>query len=111
MENLLERSSFVQLRDGSVVELDQTLRNLILESQHEMSTKALRVLGFAYKDDVPEFATYTGDEDHPAHKLLLNPANYSSIESKLIFVGLAGIRVRIYLNVVALITIISINMF
>ncbi|XP_027177916.1 calcium-transporting ATPase 4, endoplasmic reticulum-type-like [Coffea eugenioides] len=92
VENLLERSSFVQLRDGSVVELDQTLRNLVLESQHEMSTKALRVLGFAYKDDIPEFATYTGDEDHPAHKLLLNPANYSSIESKLIFVGLAGIR-------------------
>ncbi|KAL3518278.1 hypothetical protein ACH5RR_020867 [Cinchona calisaya] len=92
VENLLERSSFVQLRDGSVVELDQTLRSLILESLHEMSTKALRVLGFAYKDDLPEFATYTGDEDHPAHELLLNPANYSSIESKLIFVGLTGIR-------------------
>ncbi|KAL3530676.1 hypothetical protein ACH5RR_009998 [Cinchona calisaya] len=92
VEYLLERSSFVQLHDGSVVELGQNLRGLILQSLHEMSTKALRVLGFAYKDDLPEFATYTGDEDHPAHKLLLNPANYSSIESELIFVGLTGIR-------------------
>ncbi|KAL3518277.1 hypothetical protein ACH5RR_020866 [Cinchona calisaya] len=92
VENLLERSSFVQLCDGSVVELDQTSRSMILESLREMSTKALRVLGFAYKDNLPEFATYTGDEDHPAHELLLNPANYSSIESKLIFVGLTGIR-------------------
>ncbi|KAA8549543.1 hypothetical protein F0562_001439 [Nyssa sinensis] len=61
VENLLERSSFVQLHDGSVEEL-------------------------------PDFATYNGDEDHPAHGLLLDPSNYSLIESKLIFVGLAGLR-------------------
>ncbi|KAL2508504.1 Calcium-transporting ATPase 1 [Forsythia ovata] len=92
VENLLERSSFVQLLDGSIVELDQKSRETISESLREMSTGALRVLGFAYKEDLPEFATYNGDEDHPAHELLLNPANYSSIESKLIFVGLAGLR-------------------
>ncbi|KAK6142054.1 hypothetical protein DH2020_013883 [Rehmannia glutinosa] len=92
VETLLERSSFVQLRDGSITKLDQSLRKVILESLHEMSTNALRVLGFAYKDDLPEFATYNGDEDHPAHELLLNPANYSSIESNLVFVGLAGLR-------------------
>ncbi|KAK6142219.1 hypothetical protein DH2020_000016 [Rehmannia glutinosa] len=92
VETLLERSSFVQLRDGSITKLDQSLRKVILESLHEMSTSALRVLGFAYKDDLPEFATYNGDEDHPAHELLLNPANYSSIESNLVFVGLAGLR-------------------
>lgn len=93
VENLLERSSFIQLLDGSVVELDQKGRDVILQSLHEMSSSALRVLGFAYKEDPPEFETYTGDEDHPAHELLLNPANYSSIESKLIFAGLAGLRV------------------
>lgn len=58
-----------------------------------MSTSALRCLGFAYKVDLPEFDTYNGDEDHPAHQLLLNLANYRSIESQLIFVGLVGIRV------------------
>ncbi|KAL0369740.1 UNVERIFIED_CONTAM: Calcium-transporting ATPase 4, endoplasmic reticulum-type [Sesamum angustifolium] len=92
VETLLERSNFVQLLDGSIIELDQSLREAILKSLHEMSTSALRVLGFAYKDDLPEFATYNGEEDHPAHELLLNPANYSSIESKLVFVGLAGLR-------------------
>lgn len=93
VEMLLDRSSFVQLPDGSIVELDRSLREVILKSLHELSSSALRVLGFAYKDDLPDFATYNGDEDHPAHELLLNPANYSSIESKLIFVGLAGLRV------------------
>lgn len=92
MENLLERSSFVQLLDGSVVELDQYSRDLILQSLQEMSSTALRCLGFAYKDDLREFETYDGDEDHPAHQLLLNPTNYSSIESRLVFVGMVGLR-------------------
>ncbi|GAY38202.1 hypothetical protein CUMW_034900 [Citrus unshiu] len=92
VENLLERSSFVQLLDGSVVELDQYSRDLILQSLQEMSSTALRCLGFAYKDDLPEFKTYNGDEDHPAHQLLLNPANYSSIESRLVFVGMVALR-------------------
>ncbi|XVF46443.1 hypothetical protein PTKIN_Ptkin03bG0027200 [Pterospermum kingtungense] len=92
VENLLERSSFIQLLDGTIVELDQYSRDLILQSLHDMSTDALRCLGFAYKEELFEFATYNGDEDHPAHQLLLNPSNYSSIESKLIFVGLVGLR-------------------
>lgn len=93
MENLLERSSFIQLVDGSVVELDQNTKGAILDSLHEMSSRALRCLGFAYKEELAEFATYDGDVDHPAHDLLLNPSNYPAIESKLIFVGFAGLRV------------------
>ncbi|XP_059646969.1 calcium-transporting ATPase 1, endoplasmic reticulum-type-like [Cornus florida] len=92
VENVLERSNSIQLLDGSVMELDQNSRNLILQSLHEMSTAALRCLGFAYRDELPEFATYDGEEDHPAHELLLKPLNYSSIESKLTFVGLVGLR-------------------
>ncbi|KAI5022616.1 hypothetical protein ZWY2020_059538 [Hordeum vulgare] len=42
-------------------------------------------------EDLGEFATYDG-EYHPAHKLLLDPANYAAIETDLIFVGLAGLR-------------------
>ncbi|KAF5940786.1 hypothetical protein HYC85_021953 [Camellia sinensis] len=92
VENVLERSTHVQLLDGSVVELDQNSKNLILQSLREMSTGALRCLGFAYKDELPDFETYDGDEDHPAHALLLDPSNYSSIETKLTFVGLVGLR-------------------
>ncbi|KAI3786997.1 hypothetical protein L1987_41138 [Smallanthus sonchifolius] len=92
VENLLERSSHIQLLDGSVKELDQMSKSVILDSLNEMSTSALRVLGFAYKDDPSEFTNYNGEEDHPAHNLLLDPTNYSSIESNLTFVGLAGLR-------------------
>ncbi|XXG54923.1 hypothetical protein AAC387_Pa03g2688 [Persea americana] len=91
VENLLERSVYVQLRDGSIVSLDSTSKDRILEALHEMSTNALRCLGFAYKKDLSDFATYDG-EYHPAHKLLLDPSNYQSIESDLIFVGLVGLR-------------------
>ncbi|XP_047319901.1 calcium-transporting ATPase 1, endoplasmic reticulum-type-like [Impatiens glandulifera] len=92
VENLLERSSFIQLVDGSIEKLDQASKDTILRSLVDMSSSALRCLGFAYKDDLLDFATYNGDEDHPAHQLLLNPSNYSSIENNLIFVGLAGLR-------------------
>ncbi|CAL5388127.1 unnamed protein product [Camellia sinensis] len=92
VENVLERSTKIQLHDGSVMELDQNSRTLILEALHEMSSCALRCLGFAYKDDLLDFETYDGDDDHPAHELLLKPSNYSSIESKLTFVGLVGLR-------------------
>lgn len=58
-----------------------------------MSTNALRCLGFAYKSELHEFATYDGDADHPNHEILLEPSNYNSIESELTFVGMVGLRV------------------
>ncbi|CAN6340220.1 unnamed protein product [Urochloa humidicola] len=91
VETLLERSSHIQLKDGSVVPLDEKAKKAVLASLHEMSTKALRCLGFAYKEDLAEFATYDG-ENHPAHKLLLDPANYAAIETDLVFAGLVGLR-------------------
>ncbi|XP_058738174.1 calcium-transporting ATPase 4, endoplasmic reticulum-type-like [Vicia villosa] len=92
VENVLDRSSKIQLRDGSVVKLDNNAKNLILQALHEMSTSALRCLGFAYKDELTNFENYNGNDDHPAHQLLLDPSNYSSIENELIFVGLVGLR-------------------
>jgi P-type Ca2+ transporter type 2C len=89
---LLERSTFVQLFDGSVVLLNETTKALILDKLRAMSTDALRCLGFAYKDELGEFDTYDGPH-HPAHKLLLDPLNYTSIESDLIFVGFVGLWV------------------
>lgn len=110
VENLLERSTKIQLLDGSVVPLDHNSRNIILQALHEMSTGALRCLGFAYKDELLDFETYDGNEDHPAHALLLNPSNYASIENKLTFVGLVGLRVsnNVYLNIINLCNYISV---
>ncbi|KAL0375155.1 UNVERIFIED_CONTAM: Calcium-transporting ATPase 1, endoplasmic reticulum-type [Sesamum radiatum] len=92
VENLLERSTSVQLSDGSVVKLDQNTKANILETLQEMTTSALRCLGFACKTNLLEFDTYDGNEDHPAHSLLLEPSNYPSIESDLTFIGLVGLR-------------------
>lgn len=57
-----------------------------------MSSKGLRCLGVAYKDELGEFSDYY-NESHPAHKKLLDPANYSSVESDLVFVGVVALRV------------------
>ncbi|CAN6471144.1 unnamed protein product [Victoria cruziana] len=91
VENLLERSSYIQLLDGSVRVLDDDTRKQILSTLHGMSSRALRCLGFAFKEELSEFTNYDG-ENHPAHKLLLDPCNYPAIETDLIFVGLAGLR-------------------
>ncbi|KAL0723726.1 hypothetical protein Bca4012_038325 [Brassica carinata] len=87
VENILERSTHIQLLDGSTPELDQYSRDLILQSM-----SSLKCLRFAYSDVPSDFATYDGSEDHPAHQQLLNPSNYSSIESNLTFVGFVGLR-------------------
>ncbi|CAN6466078.1 unnamed protein product [Victoria cruziana] len=91
VENVLERSSHVQLADQSVVPLDETCRQLILLKLQEMSSKGLRCLGMAFKDELGEFAEYHA-VNHPSHKKLLDPANYSAIESNLVFVGVVGLR-------------------
>jgi Ca2+-transporting ATPase len=92
VENVLERSTHLQLSDGSVEEMTEVARNAILAKLHGLSTKALRCLGLAYKYDLAELSAYDG-ESHGAHKLLLDPNNYDQIESGLIFVGMAGLRV------------------
>ncbi|XP_050238519.1 calcium-transporting ATPase, endoplasmic reticulum-type [Mercurialis annua] len=91
VESILERSSHVQLADGSLVPIDEPCRQLLLLRLLEMSSKGLRCLGLAYKDELGEFSDYYAD-DHPAHKKLLDPASYSSIEIDLIFVGVVGLR-------------------
>ncbi|KAG5231496.1 calcium-transporting ATPase, endoplasmic reticulum-type [Salix suchowensis] len=91
VESLLERSSHVQLADGSVVPIDEPCKQLLSLRLLEMSSKGLRCLGLAYKDDLGEFSDYYA-ENHPAHKKLLDPAYYMSIESDLVFVGVAGLR-------------------
>ncbi|XP_057454868.1 calcium-transporting ATPase, endoplasmic reticulum-type [Lotus japonicus] len=90
-ESLLERSSHVQLADGSLVPIDDQCRELLLERLQEMSSKGLRCLGLAYKDELGEFSDYYADT-HPAHKKLLDPNYYSSIEKDLVFVGVVGLR-------------------
>ncbi|PHT61723.1 Calcium-transporting ATPase 2, endoplasmic reticulum-type [Capsicum annuum] len=57
----------------------------------EMSSKGLRCLGLAYKDDLGKLSGYNA-ETHPAHSKLLDPSCCCSIESDLVFVGVVGLR-------------------
>lgn len=91
VESLLERTKHVQLADGSIVPMDDSCKKLLLLRHFEMSSKGLRCLGLAYKDDLGELSDYSTDS-HPAHKKLLDPACYPEIESDLVFVGVVGIR-------------------
>ncbi|KAJ8748477.1 hypothetical protein K2173_003373 [Erythroxylum novogranatense] len=91
VENLLERSSQVQLADGCIVPIEEPCRQLLTLTLLDMSSKGLRCLGMAYKDELGEFSDYYS-EDHPAHKKLTDPSCYSSVESELIFVGIVGLR-------------------
>ncbi|XP_010556614.1 PREDICTED: calcium-transporting ATPase 2, endoplasmic reticulum-type [Tarenaya hassleriana] len=90
-ESVLERSSYVQLADGSIVPLDESCREVILTRHSEMTSKGLRCLGLAYKDELGELSDYSS-EDHPSHKKLLDPSCYSSIETDSVFVGVVGLR-------------------
>ncbi|CAA0827184.1 Calcium-transporting ATPase 2- endoplasmic reticulum-type [Striga hermonthica] len=91
VESLLERTSHIQLADGSTIPIDEQCRQLLLSRLLNMSSKGLRCLGLAYKDELGELSDYYAD-NHPGHKKLLDPSSYSSIESGLIFVGIVGIR-------------------
>nr|XP_043620949.1 calcium-transporting ATPase, endoplasmic reticulum-type [Erigeron canadensis]XP_043620950.1 calcium-transporting ATPase, endoplasmic reticulum-type [Erigeron canadensis] len=91
LESLLERSSHVQLADGCVVPMDEPSRQLLLSKHAEMSSRGLRCLGLAYKDDLCELSDYNS-EHHPSHKKLLDPTCYHSIETDLVFVGVVGLR-------------------
>ncbi|PWA76491.1 calcium-transporting ATPase, endoplasmic reticulum-type [Artemisia annua] len=91
VESVLARSSHIQLADGCVVPMDEACRQLVLSRHMEMSSKGLRCLGLAYKDDLGKLSDYDG-EHHPSHKKLLDPTSYISIETDLIFVGVVGLR-------------------
>nr|AAB58910.1 Ca2+-ATPase [Oryza sativa Indica Group] len=91
VENLLERSGYIQLLDGSVVLLDEGAKALILSTLREMVASALRCLGFAYKEDLGGIWQHMMVKSM-RHKYLLDPSYYSSIESNLIFCGFVGLR-------------------
>ncbi|MCO5574895.1 hypothetical protein L7F22_028689 [Adiantum nelumboides] len=91
VENVLERSSYLQLANGTIVSLDNAAPERLLVQLKVMSSKALRCLAFAYKEDLGDLNLYDG-ERHPTHCLLLDPSNYSAIQSGLIFVGMVGLR-------------------
>jgi len=93
-ECVVERCNRIMLQDGTVVALDIKTRAKVLSSIEKAASHALRMLALAVKPDLPAaLASYDGSsEKHPGHKLLINPAGYSNIESDMVFLGLAGLQ-------------------
>ncbi|PHT44114.1 Calcium-transporting ATPase, endoplasmic reticulum-type [Capsicum baccatum] len=77
--------------DRSTVPIDESCRQLLLSRLLEMSSKGLRCLGLAYKDDLGELSKYNA-ETHPSYKKLLDPSCCCSIKVDLVFVGVVGLR-------------------
>ncbi len=69
-EVILEKSKYVMLEDGAIVELTPEYKELILARTEEMASKGLRVLAFAYK-------VLSGSEEE--------------LEKDLVFIGLTGL--------------------
>lgn len=91
VENVLERCTRLQLADGSAIPLTDGAREQLNVRLAAMTSRALRCLAFAFSEDLGKLADYDGEE-HPGHRLLLDPGNYAGIESGLTFVGMVGLR-------------------
>ncbi|MCD9642847.1 Calcium-transporting ATPase 2, endoplasmic reticulum-type [Datura stramonium] len=88
-----ERSTYVQLADGSTVPIDESCRQLLSLRHLEMSSKGLRCLGLAYKDDLGELSGYYAVRlILPTRSCLIHPA--TSIESDLVLCGVVGLRAK-----------------
>ena len=73
IEGLIERCTKAII-NGELVELTQNIKEQILQSNQEMASRALRVLGFAYK----------------TIEVLPNSLTTEDIENDLIYIGLVG---------------------
>ncbi|KXZ46192.1 hypothetical protein GPECTOR_46g261 [Gonium pectorale] len=92
-ECVIERSTRMMLPDGKIVPLTEAARSAVLGAVRGMAKDALRCLALAIKPDVSApLVDYDGSSSHPAAALLRDPANYASIESGLVLVGLAGLQ-------------------
>lgn len=89
-ESILERSTSVMLPDGSIVPLLEPMRQAISTRITTMSSKALRTLALAIRQDTESLARCV-DSAHPDHARLQNPDNFILYEQDLVFCGLVGL--------------------
>jgi Ca2+-transporting ATPase len=94
---LIERCTYVKLRDGTISKMTGELRRSIEKTVSEMAARPLRCLALAVKDckDLDEsLQNYApnNQDDVANHPLLSDSSNYKNIESGLTLVGVVGIK-------------------
>ena len=89
-EGLIERCSKIMLQDGRVVPLTAKGRAVLNQSLKEKASKALRCMGFAFKELSGDLAGFDGDRHHPGQKLISKTSDFVDVESDLTFVAISG---------------------
>lgn len=78
-EVILERSSHIVAEDGSIIEMTDALRDQVIARSEEFADDALRVLAFAFRENLDA-------------EITTDVANRDLIESNLTFAGLVGLQ-------------------
>ena len=86
--HLLERSSFIKLRDGTINKLTPELKKKIEREIAKMSRRPLRCLLLAVKD----ISSHHANRDETFPDLIDDPAKYSDVESDLTVIGVVGLK-------------------
>lgn len=89
-EGLLERCTKIMLGDGTVVPLTPEGKNAIANIMQMKASRALRVMGFAFKELSGDLATFDGDRHHPGQLQIGKLEDFVRVESDLTFVALTG---------------------
>merc|ERR1712032_582320 len=84
--------SHIELENGDVVELQANHKASLLEQADRLAVRPLRVLSFAYKNDIGVLKDFDGDRNHPGHAIVEDVEKYADVESGMIFCGMAGIK-------------------
>ena len=85
---LLERSSFIKLRDGTINKLTPELKKKMEEKISQMSRRPLRCLLLAVKD----ISFHHANRDETFTDLIDDPEKYSDVESNLTVIGVVGLK-------------------
>lgn len=91
-EVIIERCSHIELENGTVVELKEKDKAALLEQANILAVTPLRVLSFAYKNDIGILKDYDGSREHPGHAVIEQVDRYANVEAGMIFCGMVGIK-------------------
>lgn len=80
------------LSNGSIVQLDQNLKQNIFNEIQHFAANGLRTLAIAVKFDCGILEGYDGTNQHRGYKNLLDYDQYSSLEANPIIIGIVGLQ-------------------